>query len=535
MRTKGPKTKDTPDNRKVAVYCRVSTHNQGQGEYSSLDSQESDLRAYTQAKGWTVYSVYIDTKTGTTLERDELTRLIHDAREKKFDVVAITKLDRISRSVRDFLELDDTFTKLGIDIVVTKQNIDTTTSAGKMQRTIMLAFAEFERDMIAERTREKLFSQAQKGYWGGGHAPLGYESKDKKLVVVPGEASIVVEIFGRYLEYQSISKVVNYLNSRPFKTKLRRSSDGTRTTGGGDFALSTVGGILNNRIYVGLISYKKELFKGLHEPIISNDIFNEVQKQLVQSKKVLAGTHKNTELELLGVTQCGHCGSALTSGYTTKQNGVRYHYYTCTKKTKAGGQSCDSWNIPADELHKITRKLATYLVNRKDFFTALGRQIVSNSNNERDRCSEEIAMLSRRIENINRDLKNYSLNLARVPDLKDLPVIATEMKDLQKELDEKTHRKVQIECALNSIKEKSYNPESMHWVMEQYDRIYDSLDTQRRQEANRLLFEAIISHIDKRTKKGDLDLLFRGDGRLRKAWSELVNSGSQNYQLWLRE
>ena len=144
-------------------------------------------------------------------------------------------------------------------------------------------------------------------------------------------------------------------------------------------------------------------------------------------------------------------------------------------------------------------------------------------------------MLSRRIENINRDLKNYSLNLARVPDLKDLPVIATEMKDLQKELDEKTHRKVEIERALNSIKEKSYNPESMHWVMEQYDRIYDSLDTQRRQEANRLLFEAIISHIDKRTKKGDLDLLFRGDGRLRKAWSELVNSGSQNYQLWLRE
>ena len=127
-----------------------------------------------QKKGWQVYNVYIDKASGSSLERDEIKKLLADAEEKKFDIVAATKIDRVSRSVLDYLDVDKRFTALGIDIVFATQSIDTTTPAGKMQRNIMLAFAEFERDMIAERTREKLFYQAQKGFWGGGHTLLGY-------------------------------------------------------------------------------------------------------------------------------------------------------------------------------------------------------------------------------------------------------------------------------------------------------------------------------------------------------------------------
>ena len=167
--------------KRVAIYCRVSTYNQAQGDYSSLDTQEELLKKYAQARGWDVHDIYVDTKTGTTLERDELTRLLSDAKAKKFDIVLVTKLDRMSRSIRDFYEINEILVANDIDLVCATQNIDTTSSMGRFNRNMLMSFAEFERDMIAERTREKLFSQAQKGYWGGGIVPLGYDVKEKKM------------------------------------------------------------------------------------------------------------------------------------------------------------------------------------------------------------------------------------------------------------------------------------------------------------------------------------------------------------------
>ena len=156
-----------PQTINAAIYCRVSTYEQGKGDFSSLDSQEKMLRQYCETKSYAIYEVYRDTESGTTLERKFLQNLLVDATARKFNVLVVTKLDRISRNVKDFLDLDETLNKLGIDIIVTTQNIDTTTPQGAMMRTIMVAFAQFERDMIAERTREKLYNQAKSGYWGG--------------------------------------------------------------------------------------------------------------------------------------------------------------------------------------------------------------------------------------------------------------------------------------------------------------------------------------------------------------------------------
>ena len=188
--------KKTPQDKKVAaLYCRVSTHEQGRGDYSSLKSQEDALRNYCEFKGWEVYDLYSDTKSGTNFERDEMQRLLRDAEEKKFNVVVSIKLDRISRSVQDFLAFDQKLKDLGIDIVITTQDIDTTTPVGYMVRTVMLAFGQFERDVIAERTREKLYYQAQKGFWKGGTVPLGYDCIDKKLIINEKEAELVRKIF----------------------------------------------------------------------------------------------------------------------------------------------------------------------------------------------------------------------------------------------------------------------------------------------------------------------------------------------------
>jgi site-specific DNA recombinase len=144
-----------------------------------LDTQEDLLRNYCKVKGWEVYDTYVDTKTGTTIEREHLTRLLKDAENKKFDIVIATKLDRISGRMKDFYNINETLVSNDIDLVLATQNIDTTSSMGRFNRNVLMALAEFERDMIDERTRKKLHNQTQKDYWGGGIVPIGYDAKGK--------------------------------------------------------------------------------------------------------------------------------------------------------------------------------------------------------------------------------------------------------------------------------------------------------------------------------------------------------------------
>jgi site-specific DNA recombinase len=265
------------EKKKAAIYCRVSTYDQSTGEYSSLSGQEDLLKRYCETQGWEIFDIYKDSVSGSDLEREQLQRLMLDAEDKKFQVLLATKLDRISRSVYDFLNLDNKLRELGIDIVIATQNIDTTTPTGKMQRTILLAFAEFERDMIAERTREKLFLQAQKGYWGGGHTPLGYDVVDKKLIVNQEESELVKRIFNYYLETPSTNKVAIRLNKEGFRSKQRNYLSG-KISGGGKFSKETIKRLLNNVIYLGKIKIQDQEFNGIHEPIIEADLFEKVKK-----------------------------------------------------------------------------------------------------------------------------------------------------------------------------------------------------------------------------------------------------------------
>lgn len=187
----------------AAIYCRVSTYSQGLGDYSSLDAQENKLREYCKFHGIDIYNVYRDTKTGSTLERDELNQLLEDAANGKFNLILVTKIDRLSRSIRDFQNLHDKLIDFGVDLVAVTQNIDMSTLSGRLMRDILIAFAEFERNMIAERTYEKLISQAEQGKWLGGLVNLGYDVVDKTLVMNEQEAKLVKIIYAKYFEIPS--------------------------------------------------------------------------------------------------------------------------------------------------------------------------------------------------------------------------------------------------------------------------------------------------------------------------------------------
>ena len=451
------KNKSEEKKKKAAIYCRVSTYEQGQGEVSSLNGQEDLLRNYCKAKDWEVNGIYIDKASGSSLERNEIIRLLNDAEDKKFDIVLATKIDRISRSVLDYLDVDKTLTELGIDIVFATQNIDTTTPAGKMQRNIMLSFAEFERDMIAERTREKLFYQASKGYWGGGHAPLGYDVKNKLLEINQTESELVNKIFDYYLDELSVEKVAKRLNREGFKSKTRITKSG-KVSGGGPFNKDSIHRVISNKIYIGKITYKDQEFKGLHSPIIDETKFNQVNKQLNVSKNDRFTSQVDSELLLLGRLKCGFCGGNLTTSFVGKKDGTKDFYYKCTTKFKYGSSKCESRDIHASEIETFIEMLIKKIASSDQLFNSVFSQLGHNESKDLKTYETQRNSLIANLNNINKEINNLTSFIAK-GSASDFKSVTLKLEDLenQKEMIKEERKKVEHEISLikNTVVDKS--------------------------------------------------------------------------------
>lgn len=528
------KNKAEEKTKKAAIYCRVSTYEQGQGEVSSLMGQEDLLRNYCKSKGWDVNGVYIDKASGSSLERNEIIRLLSDAEERKFDIVLATKIDRISRSVLDYLDVDKKLTELGIDIVFATQNIDTTTPAGKMQRNIMLSFAEFERDMIAERTREKLFYQASQGYWGGGHAPLGYDVIERKLIINPDEGQLVNRIFNYYLETPSTNKVAARLNNEGFRPKQRKYLS-SKTGGGSRFSKETIKRMLNNKTYIGILKYNDEEFKGIHAPIVEEELFNKVQNKLSESASDKYLTYQpKTELSLLGILKCGYCGHSLTA--TSVKKG-KNKYYKCTSIIKGSKEDCISKAINADDLEDFIRRLILQLAVDHEFLDVLFKRISKTSSNT---LSEKENMKKELVKNlglIKKDKTNLANQIINVPDMKEVSIVVQKLKEMElkeKVLEEQINA---LEREISQLKNQKIDKSDLRGIFKVFNKIYDSLSIENKRSINKLLFIDIISYISKEKKSGELELRIRADGSLKSNWPKTANPELLSSQLrgrWLR-
>ena len=524
----------TAEKKKAAIYCRVSTYDQSTGEYSSLSGQEDLLRRYCELQGWEIYDIYKDSVSGSDLEREQLQRLLLDAEDKKFQILAATKLDRISRTVLDFLELDKKLREMGIDIVISTQNIDTTTSTGKMQRTILLAFAEFERDMIAERTKEKLFLQAQKGYWGGGHAPLGYDVFEKKLVVKPEESELINRIFIYYLETPSTNKVATRLIKEGFRPKQRKYLSG-KSGGGGRFSKEMIKRILNNVIYIGKIKLNDQEFKGLHEPIVNEEIFGKVQKRLSESASDKYLTYQpRTELSLLGILKCGYCGHSLTAISAKKG---KNKYYKCTTIIKGSKEDCIAKALNADNLEDFVKRLIFQLTADYEFFDDLYKRINKNSSNDVIKKEVEKKELNKNLSMIKKDKTNLANQIFNIPELKEVSTIAKKLKDLELQESAVEEQLKNLDKVISQLKNQKIDKSSLQKIFKEFNIIYDNLSVENRRLMNKLLFVEIVSYNSKDKASGELELLIRADGKLKSNWPKTVNPELLSSQLrghWLR-
>ena len=265
-----------------AIYTRKSTEHGLDMEFNSLQNQEEACKAYILSQafnGWEYYKTYSDGGiSGGTMERPGLKTLLDDIRACEVQVVVVYKVDRLSRSIIDFHKMMQEFDKYGCNFVSITQSFDTSNSMGKLTLNMLLSFAQFEREVSAERVRDKIAASKAKGLWMGGTPPLGYDLKDKQLIPNPQEAELVNLIFNKYLELENMQAVAEWLNQKGYHTKAWIPRGG-QSRGGKAFQKSSIQRILTNPIYIGKVAHyaKSKTYQGKHEPIIAKSMWDAVQ------------------------------------------------------------------------------------------------------------------------------------------------------------------------------------------------------------------------------------------------------------------
>ena len=347
---------------RCAVYTRKSHEDGLEQEFNSLDAQREAAENYIASQkmnGWQLIPNRYDDGgfSGGTMERPALNALLTDVKDGLVDIIVVYKLDRLSRSLLDFMKLAEMLEKHNVSFVSVTQDINTSTSAGRMMLNILMTFAQYEREVIAERIRDKIAASKRRGKYCGGPPPLGYNTKeDKKLVINAKEAEIIKFIFKRYTELASAKKIAGELNAKGYHTKSRTSKKGVKRPGR-EFDSSYIYRVLNNYIYIGKIVHKDNIYEGEHQAIITESLWNKVHK-LIKSNRCSRGVTQSFN-PFKSLIRCGYCGGSMTPTYTVKNN-KRYTYFQCLKDSKRAESECPLKRVPAGDIERaVLRNLGT--------------------------------------------------------------------------------------------------------------------------------------------------------------------------------
>jgi DNA invertase Pin-like site-specific DNA recombinase len=328
---------------RCAVYTRKSSEEGLEQEFNSLDAQREACEAYITSQkpeGWLLVPDRYDDGgiSGATLDRPALQRLLADIEAQRVDVVVVYKIDRLSRSLMDFAKLVEVFDRNNVTFVSVTQSFNTTTSMGRLTLNILLSFAQFEREVIGERIRDKFAASRKKGMWMGGFVPLGYDVNDRKLVVNDGEASTVRMIFERFTKIGSTTTLVNALRAEGITGKRGKLVD-----------KGYLYKLLNNRVYVGQAVHKGTSYPGEHKAIISQELWDKVHNILCDSpRRRAARTRAQTPALLKGLI-FGPTGCAMSPTHTRK-GGRLYRYYVSQSVLKHSSDACPVRRVPADAI-----------------------------------------------------------------------------------------------------------------------------------------------------------------------------------------
>ena len=362
---------------RCAIYTRKSTEHGLELEFNSLHAQREACEAYIKSQasqGWQALTRRYDDPaySGGNLERPALQQLLRDIDAGLVDVIVVYKIDRLTRSLADFAKLVETFDAKEISFVAVTQQFNTTTSMGRLTLNVLLSFAQFERELSSERVRDKVAASRKKGKWMGGSVPLGYESKDKKLIVNQNEAKTVRMIFGRYLALQSFQKLIDELNQDAVVTKVRHIKG--KMSGGFSFTYGPLAYLLKNRTYLGESGHKGSWFAGEHEPIIDRDTFEQVQALLKSNSVRRTGRRQQTGALLTGLLFDDR-GNRMSPSFSVK-NGVRYPFYVSSAVLK--GRNSEAGSVA--RISAVDLEAAILKELRQHFVADDGEDLVAPKN-----------------------------------------------------------------------------------------------------------------------------------------------------------
>ncbi|MGY4227824.1 site-specific DNA recombinase [Bradyrhizobium sp. USDA 4503] len=331
---------------RCAVYTRKSSEEGLDMDFNSLDAQRESCEAYItsqRAEGWAPVSDRYDDGgfSGGTLERPALKRLLEDVKAGKIDVIVVYKIDRLSRSMLDFLQLVELFEQHGATFVSVTQSFNTKDAMGRMALNILITFAQFEREVIGERIRDKVAASRKRGKWMGGWTPLGYEVRDRKLFVHEQDAERVRSIFQRFVQLKSATLLARELVAA-----------GARNRYGHVLDKGVLYKILHNRVYIGEAVHKGTSYPGEHEAIIDRKLWDQVHGILKESPRKRANNARARSPALLRGLLFAPDGAAMTPT-NTRKSGRLYRYYISQTALKQGGSDCPVRMVPAAEIERI--------------------------------------------------------------------------------------------------------------------------------------------------------------------------------------
>lgn len=481
---------------RCAIYTRKSTDEGLDQEFNSLDAQRESAEAFIrsqQHEGWVCLPERYDDGgfTGGNMERPALKRLLADIEAGEIDCVVVYKVDRLSRSLLDFARIMETFEKHGVSFVSVTQQFNTTNSMGRLTMNILLSFAQFEREIIAERTRDKMSAARRKGKWMGGGLVLGYDVAPRggRLVVNEEEAAQVRAIYELYLEHRSLIPVVRELDRRGWRNKRWITKKGNER-GGAPFTKNTLFRLLTNVIYIGKVSYKGTIYPGEHDAIVDAKVWKRVQELLRRNGRNGGKEVRNKYGALLkGLLYCVPCNTAMVHTYTAKKNGRRYRYYVCLNAQQRGWDACATKSVNAHDLETFVVDHIRGLGSDGEIVAETIRQVREKSEKRMIELERERRTLERKLRRLHAKLRELALRPAAPGS--DASLTADRLADLQDQIRSIEQRMTAIREEVLSLERETVDEGDLVKALSIFDPVWESLNSRERHRVMHLLIDRI--------------------------------------------
>ena len=491
---------------RVAIYCRQSVASDL--EFGSIEAQREAVEAYVQSQrgeGWVALPERYDDHgfSGGNTDRPAFQRLLADIEAGKVDVLAAYKIDRVSRSLTDFTSFMAMLERRGVGFVSTTQSFDTRTSMGRLTLNILASFSQFERETIAERTRDKIAATRRKGMWTGGRPVLGYDVKDGALVVNKDEAETVRLIFRAYLECGGLVTTVAELDRRGIRNKSFTNKKG-KLVRGPVFNKNSLRSLLTNPLYVGKIRCGKEVVDARHEAIVTVAVFDQIARALREHRRTTRGPGKWGSI-LGGILRCARCGSAMSHAANVRGNHT-YRYYSCLTVQKQGAAACPGSRAPAGEIEEVV--LSRIRAIGKDPAVLLAT--LASARQARKAKDPELGAEARRLTNDRTRLATERTNLLDAIQHGGTAanVIAARLAEVDEQVSRLDARHAEVAGQLAAMATDAIDEAATRDALERFTPVWDELLPRERHR----LLQLLVEEVRYDGQAGELEIVFRDAG-----------------------